>query len=90
MGPSEIESLKRAFDYREDRKDIRILAWDNHCNLIKNIDVLLERPIDSYEKMRHCDRCVHWYISVVVYKNRECSQVITPQIVCSKKKRCHE
>ena len=35
-------------DFKEDRKDVRILVWENgqteHCALIQKIETLLDRP----------------------------------------------
>ena len=58
-GDGKVELLKPVDDFDKDRKDLRILVWDKaaveHCALIKNIEILLDRPIENNIKYYYCD-----------------------------------
>ena len=42
-GEDKVEILQKCSNFVKGRKNVRILAWDEHCALIRNIEVLLER-----------------------------------------------
>ena len=52
-GEGQVELFNPMDDFLKDRKDVRILVWENaeveHCALIKNIETLIDRP----NKMNH-------------------------------------
>ena len=45
-----VELLEKCLNFVKGCKNVRILAWDEHCALIKNIKVLLERPNNKHAK----------------------------------------
>ena len=69
-GNGKIELIKPATDFNKDRKDVRVLAWGDehaeHCALISNIKILIDRPNKSQRKCYYCHRCS---ISLLFYLN---------------------
>ena len=47
---SKVELLEKSLDLVKGRKNVKILIWDEHCALIKNVEVLLERPNTKHAK----------------------------------------
>ena len=82
-------------DFDKDRKDVTILVWGNHgetwsktqCALIKNIEILLDRPNKMNHKFYYCDRCTYCFNSQITFDNHICSHSLKPEIVCPKKKK---
>ena len=72
--------------FSKDRKNVRLLVWNGHCALNKNLDELLERPSTTKCKLWHCDNCEYWYDSEVKYIEHKCYVQIKPKIVCPTKK----
>ena len=56
---AKVERLEKCSDFVKDRQNIRILVWTEHCSLIKNVEVLLERPNTKHEKFWFCDNCTY-------------------------------
>ena len=90
-GDGKVELLKSVDECDKDRKDVRILVWENagveHCPLIKNIENLIERPNKNNYKNYYCDRCTYWFNSQIKYDKHECSHFFKPEIFCPKKKK---
>ena len=42
-------------------KNVKILVWNEHAALIKNIEVLLEEPNTKNTKYWFCDKCTLWF-----------------------------
>ena len=86
-----VELFKPVDDFVKDRKDVRILVWGDytteHCDLIKNIEVLLDRPNRMNLKFYYCDRCTYWFDSQIKYGKHECNNSFKPKAVCPKKKK---
>ena len=85
-GSAKVELLEKCIDFVKDRKNVRILTWGEHCALIKNIEVLLERPNAKHAKFWFCDNCTYWFSSQHKYETHECCVQIKPKIVCPKLK----
>ena len=89
-GEGKVELFKPVDDFDKDRKDVRILVWENsgveHCALIKNIENLIERPNKSQHTFYYCDRSTYWFNSQIKYDNHVCGHSFKPEIVCPKKK----
>ena len=41
---AKVERLEKCSNFVKDRQSVIILVWNEHCPLIKNVEVLLERP----------------------------------------------
>ena len=90
-GGGKVELFKPVDDFDKDRKDVRIFVWGNglteHCALIKNIEILLDRPNKNNIKYYYCDRCTYWFDSQIKYDKQECNNSFKPEVVCPKKKK---
>ena len=89
-GNGKVELLKQVDDFNKDRKDVRILVWENagveHCALIKDIETWLELPNKNNIKYYYCDRCTYWFDSQIKYDKHVCCHSFKPEIFCPKKK----
>ena len=68
-GGGKVELFKPVDDFDKDKKDVRLLVWGNelteHCALIKNLELLLDRPNKNNIKYYYCDRCTYWFDSQI-------------------------
>ena len=55
-------------------------------DLIKNIEVLLERPITKNTKFWFCDNYTYWFPTQQKYETHECCTQTKPKVVCPKLK----
>ena len=83
---AKVECLEKCSNFVKGRHNVRILAWNEHCALIKNVEVLLERPYTKHTKYWFCDNCTYWFSSQHKYEAHECCVQIKPKIVCPKLK----
>ena len=83
---AKVERLEKCSNFVKDRQNVRILVWNEHCALIKNVEVLLERPNTKHAKFWFCDNCTYWFSSQYKYDTHECCVQIKPKIVCPKLK----
>ena len=83
---AKVEGLEKCSNFVKGRHNVRILAWDEHCALIKIVKVLLERPDTKHTKYWFCDNCTYWFSSQHKYETHECCVQIKPKIVCPKLK----
>ena len=67
---AKIECLEKGSNFVKGRHNVRILAWNEHCALIKNVEVLLERPNTKQAKFWFCDNCTHWFSSQYKYETQ--------------------
>ena len=88
-GNGKVELLKQVDDFNKDRKDVRILVWENagveHCALIKDIETWLELPNKNNIKNYYFDRCTYWFDSQIKYDKHVCCHSFKPEIFCPKK-----
>ena len=56
-GEDKVEILQKCSNFVKDRKNVRILVWNEQAALIKNKEVLLERPKTKNTKYWFCDNC---------------------------------
>ena len=84
---AKVECLEKCSNFVKGRHIVRILAWNEHCALIKNVEVLLERPITKHAKFWFCDSCTYWFSSQHKNETHECCVQIKPEIVCPKLKK---
>ena len=62
-------------------------TWSRtHCTLVKNIEVLLERPNSENTKYWFCDNCSLSFATPQKYATFECCTQTKPPIVCTKLK----
>ena len=59
---AKVERLEKCSNFVKDRQSIRILVWNEHCALIKNVEVLLEIPNTKHAKFWFCDNCTYWLV----------------------------
>ena len=78
--------LQKWSNFLKGRKNVRILVWNEPAALIKNVEVLLERPNTKNSKYWFCDNCSLWFPTQQKYGTSECCTQIKPKIVCSKLK----
>ena len=75
-----------AIDFDKDRKDVRILVWDDdhteHCALIENIESLIDRPKNSESKNYYCNRYTYWLTSFAKLDNHPFGQKFEQKIDC--------
>ena len=83
---AKVERLENCSNFVKDRQNVRILVWEEHCGLIKNVEVLLERLNNKHAKFWFCDNCTYWFSSQHKYETHECCVQIKPKIVCPKLK----
>ena len=83
---AKVDSLEKCSNSVKDRQNVRILVWEEHCALIKNVEVLLERPNTKHAKLWFCDNCTYWFSSQHKYEIHEFYVQIKPKIVCPKLK----
>ena len=83
---AKLECLEKCSNFVEDRQNIRILVWEEHCALIKNVEVFLERPNTKHAKFWFCDNCTYWFSSQHRFETHECCVQIKTKIVCPKLK----
>ena len=67
-----VERLKKCSNLVKGRHNVRIVAWSEHCALIKNVEVLLERPNTKHAKFWFCYNCTYWFSSQHKYETHEC------------------
>ena len=79
---AKVERLEKCSNFVKDRQNVRILVWNEYCALIKNVEVLLERPNTKHAKFWFCDNCTYWFSSQQKFETRECCVQIKPKIVC--------
>ena len=82
---SKIGLLVRNQTYSKDRKNAGLLAWNEHCTVVKNIDVFLKRTSNKSCKLWHCDNCEYWYDTEAKNIEHKCCLQIKPKTVCPKK-----
>ena len=80
---AKVERLEKCSHLVKDRQIFRILVWEEHCALIKNAEVLLERPNTKHAKFWFCYNCTYWFSSQHKYETLECCVQIKPKIVCT-------
>ena len=83
---AKVERLEKCSNFVKGRQNVRILTWNEHCALIKNVEVLLERPNTKHAKFWLCDNCTYCFSSQHKYETNECCVQIKPKIVCPKLK----
>ena len=83
---AKVGRLEKCSNFVKDRQNVRIPVWNEHCALIKNVEVLLERPNTKHAKFCFCDYCTYWFSSQYKYETHECCVQIKPKIVCPKLK----
>ena len=83
---AKVERLEKCSNFVKDRQNVRILVWNEHCALIKKVEVLLERPNTKHAKFWFCDNCTYWFNSQYKCETHECCVQIKPKIVCPKLK----
>ena len=83
---AKVERLEKCSNFVKDRQIVRILVWNEHCALIKKVEVLLERPNTKHAKFWSCDNCTYWFSSQNKYETHECCVQIKPKTVCPKLK----
>ena len=83
---AKVESLEKSSNFVKDRQNVRILVWNEHWALIKNVEILLERPNTKHAKCWFCDNCTYWFSSQYKYETHECCVQIKTKIVCTKLK----
>ena len=83
---AKVERLEKCSNFVKDRQNVRILVCEELCTLIKNVEVLLERPDTKHAKFWFCDNCTYWFSSQHKYGAHECCVQIKPKIVCPKLK----
>ena len=83
---AEEERLEKCSNFVKDSQNVRILVWEEHCALIKNVEVLLETPNTKHAKFWFCENCTYWFSSQHKYDTHEGCVQIKPQIVCPKLK----
>ena len=81
---SKKEPLDKCSNFMKGRTNVRKLVWNEHCALIKNIKVLLERPNVKHIKYWFCDNCTYWFNSQHKYESHDCCIQIKPKIICPK------
>ena len=54
-GEGNVELFKPVDNFDKDRKDVRIQIWGKHCALIKNMEILLDRPNKMNRNFYYCD-----------------------------------
>ena len=84
---AKVERREECSNFVKGRHNVRIVAWNEHCALIKNVEVLSERPNTKHAKFWFCDNCTYWFCSQYKYETHECCVQIKPKIVCPKLKR---
>ena len=64
-GYGKVESFKSVDDFVWDRKDVRILVWENAgvepCALIKTIENLLDPPNKMHHNFCYCSSCTYCF-----------------------------
>ena len=60
---AKVECVEKCSNFVKGRHNVRILAWKEHCALIKKVEVLLERPNTKHAKFCFCDNCTYWFSS---------------------------
>ena len=83
---AKVERLEKFSNFVKDRQNVRILVWEEHCALIKNVEVILERPNTKHAKFWFCDKCTFWFSSQYKYETHECCVQIKPKFICPKLK----
>ena len=83
---AKVECLEKCSNFVKGRHNVRILAWNEHCALIKNVEVLVERPNTKHAKFWFCDNYTYWFSSQYKYETHECFVQIKPKILCPKLK----
>ena len=77
-------------DFDKDGEDVRLLVWWNagveHCDLIKNIEALLDRPKKSQHKFYYCKRCTYWFNPKIKFDKLESSHFFISEIASPKRK----
>ena len=79
---AKVERLQKCSNFVKDRQNVRILVWNEHCALIKNVEVLLERPNIKHAKFWFCDNCTYWFSSQHRFETHECCVQIKPTEDC--------
>ena len=83
---AKVERLEKCSNFVKDRQNVRILVREEHCALIKNVELLLERPNIKHAKFWFCYNCTYWFSSQHKYESHECCVQIKRKIVCPKLK----
>ena len=83
---TKVEILQKRLNFIKGRKKVRILVLNEHAALIKNIEVLLERPNTKNTKYWFCDNCSLWFPTQQKYETHECCTQIKPKTACPKLK----
>ena len=65
------EIIERCSNFIKGRKNVRVLAWDEHCALNKNIEVLLNRRNTKRVNYWFCDYCTYWFTTQQKYETHE-------------------
>ena len=78
---TKVETLQKCSNFVKGRKNVRILAWNEHGALVKNIEVLLERPNNKHAKYWFCDNCSLWFATQKKIETHECCTQTKPKIV---------
>ena len=83
---AKVERLEKCSNFAKGRENVRILVWEEHCALIKNVEVLPERPNTKHAKFWFCDNCTYWFSSQHKNETHGCCVQIKPKIFCPKLK----
>ena len=81
---AKVQCLGKCSIFVKDRQNVRILVWEEHCALIKNVEVILESPNTKHAKSWFFDNCIYWFSSQHKCETHECCVQIKPKIVCPK------
>ena len=60
---AKVECLEQCSYFVKDRQNVRIPVRNEHCALIKNVEVLPKKPNTKHAKFWFCDNCTYWFSS---------------------------
>ena len=83
---TKVEIIQKCSHFIKGSKKVRILVWNEHAALIKNIEVLLERANIKNTKYWFWDNCFLWCPAQQKYETYECCTQIKSKFVCPKLK----
>ena len=81
---SKIKPLDKCSNFVKGRTNVRKVVWNEHCALIKNIEVFLERANVKHIKYWFCDNSTYWFNSQHKSETHDCCIQIKPKIICPK------
>ena len=83
---TKVEILQKCSNFFKGRNNVRILAWDEQGDLIKNIEVLTQRLNIKHAMYWVCDNCSLWFATQQKFETHECCTQTKPMIICPKLK----